>query len=55
MILSIVVGSSNSMLAEGIATALGIPLGEREVECYPDGGLHAEIQEAVCGHDGFLF
>jgi ribose-phosphate pyrophosphokinase len=43
------------MLAEGIATALGIPLGEREVERYPDGELHVEIQESVRGHDVFLF
>ena len=54
MTLSIFAGSSNSMLAEGIATALGISLGERVLERYPDGELHVEIQESVRGHDVFL-
>ena len=54
MTLSIFAGSSNSMLAEGIATALGISLGERVLERYPDGELHVEIQESVSGHDVFL-
>ena len=54
MTLSIFAGSSNSMLAEGIATALGVSLGERVIERYPDGELHVEIEETVRGHDIFL-
>ena len=54
MTLSIFAGSSNPTLAGGIATALGISLGERVLERYPDGELHVEIQESVRGHDVFL-
>jgi ribose-phosphate pyrophosphokinase len=54
MSLSIFAGSSNPTLAEGMATALGVALGERVLERYPDGELHVEIQESVRGHDVFL-
>ena len=54
MNLSIFAGSSNPTLAEGIATALGVSLGERVLERYPDGELHVEIQEPLRGHDVFL-
>jgi ribose-phosphate pyrophosphokinase len=54
MTLSIFAGSSNSMLAEGIAAALGVSLGERVIERYPDGELQVEIEETVRGHDIFL-
>jgi ribose-phosphate pyrophosphokinase len=49
MKLSIVAGSANPLLAEGIATALGVPLGERVVERFADGELHVELQESVRG------
>ncbi|MBW3632447.1 MAG: ribose-phosphate pyrophosphokinase [Chloroflexi bacterium] len=54
MNLSIFAGSSNPMLAEGMAAALGISLGERVLERYPDGELHVEIMESVRGRDVFL-
>ena len=54
MTLAIFAGSSNPTLAEGIAVALGVALGERMMERYPDGELHVELQESVRGRDVFL-
>ncbi len=55
MNLSLFAGTANPQLATGTAAALGIPLGERLIEHFPDGELHVEINESVRGHDVFLF
>lgn len=54
MKLSLFAGSANPLLAEGIAAALGVALGKRVVERFPDGELHIELEETVRGHDLFL-
>jgi ribose-phosphate pyrophosphokinase len=55
MNLSLFAGTANPPLAEGVASALGVPLGERVIERFPDGELHVEINASVRGHDVFLF
>jgi ribose-phosphate pyrophosphokinase len=47
-------GSSNQALAEAIAHELGVPLGRRELERFPDGELHVQLQESVRGQDVYL-
>lgn len=47
-------GSANPALAEAVAAALGLRLGRRTLERFPDGELHVEIQETVRGHDVYL-
>lgn len=54
MKLLIVAGSANPSLAQSIAAALGVPLGERVVGRFADGELHVEIEETVRAHDIFL-
>jgi ribose-phosphate pyrophosphokinase len=40
-------GSANSPLAEAIAENLGVPLGRRSLNRFPDSELHVEIEETV--------
>jgi len=54
MTLAIFAGSANPALAEGIAVALGVSLGQRIIERYPDGELHVELLESVRGRDVYL-
>lgn len=54
MNVSIFSGSANPPLAEAIAQGLGIPLGRVELQRFPDGELHVELQESVRGHDVYL-
>lgn len=52
--LTILAGSANVSLAGAVAEKLGIRPGSREVEVFPDGELHVEIQESVRGEDVYL-
>ena len=54
MQLTILSGSANLPLAEAIAEKLGLSLGSRSLQRFPDGELHVEIQESVRGHDVYL-
>jgi ribose-phosphate pyrophosphokinase len=54
MPLTIFAGSANVPLAATIAERLGVPLGDRRVQRFPDGELHVELQESVRGHDVYL-
>jgi ribose-phosphate pyrophosphokinase len=52
--LAIFSGSGNPPLAAAIASALGVPLGQRRLARSPDGELRVEIQENVRARDVFL-
>jgi len=52
--LTLLAGTANPALAEGVAAELGVPLGEREAFLFPDGELHVEIVASVRGHDVYL-
>jgi ribose-phosphate pyrophosphokinase len=54
MNLKVLSGSANPMLAEAVATQLGVKLTPRILERFPDGELHLEIQESVRGSDVYL-
>ena len=54
MELTLISGTANPPLAEGIAAQLGLPLGRRVLQRFPDGELHVEIAESVRGHDVYL-
>lgn len=54
MNLAIFAGSANPPLAEAVAAALGVALGERVLERFPDGELHVAIEQTVRGRDVFL-
>jgi len=54
MSLKILTGSANPALAENISGKLGVQLAQRILERFPDGELHIELQESVCGHDVYL-
>src|SRR5438270_10431313 len=47
-------GSANEPLARAVAGELGVRPGVRDVEAFPDGELHVEIQESVRGEDVYL-
>ena len=52
--LKIFSGSSNRPLAEGICKAIGVPLGEATVKCFPDGESFVKINENIRGADVYL-
>jgi ribose-phosphate pyrophosphokinase len=54
MTLTIVAGSANLPLAEGISAKLGIRLCSRVVRRFADGELHVEIEQSVRGHDVYV-
>ncbi len=47
-------GLGNDELTQAVAEALGVPLGHRMIEPFPDGELHVEIEESVRGRDVYL-
>ena len=51
---TIFAGSANTSLAEAVAAKLAIRTGSREVQVFPDGELHVELQESVRGEDVYL-
>lgn len=52
--LKIFSGCSNRPLAEGICKAIGVPLGEATVKCFPDGESFVKINENIRGADVYL-
>jgi ribose-phosphate pyrophosphokinase len=42
-------GSANLPLSEAIASELQVRLGRRELERFPDGELHLELEDTVSG------
>lgn len=52
--LTIFAGSANLSLAEAVTKKLGLQLGNRVLQRFPDGELRVEIQESVRGHDVYL-
>lgn len=46
--------NSNKIVAQGIATALGLPLGKSEVKAFADGECAVSIGESVRGSDVFV-
>ncbi len=51
MELTIFTGTANRPLGESLARALGRPLGKCQLERFPDGELHVELQEDVRGRN----
>jgi len=47
-------GSANVPMAESVARNLGIRLGRRILERFPDSEVHVEVEESVRGHDVYL-
>src|SRR5918997_135959 len=47
-------GSANVPLAEAVAAELDVRPGSRELQVFPDGELHVEIQESVRGEDVYI-
>ena len=47
-------GSASQSLAQAVATTIGVELGSRRLERFPDGELHVELQECVRGRDVYL-
>jgi ribose-phosphate pyrophosphokinase len=47
-------GSANLDLAQSVANSLGMPLGERGVERFPDGELHIQVRDSVRGRDAYI-
>jgi len=54
MKLTVFSGSANLSLAKVVTEKLGLQLGSRVLQRFPDGELHVEIQESVRGHDVYL-
>ncbi|MCL2035609.1 MAG: ribose-phosphate pyrophosphokinase [Oscillospiraceae bacterium] len=52
--IKIFTGNSNRNVAQGIATALGLPLGKSEVTTFADGECNVSIGESVRGSDVFV-
>jgi ribose-phosphate pyrophosphokinase len=52
--LDIYCGSATPELAQLIADRLGRPLGRRQLDHFPDGELHVQIQESVRGRDIYI-
>lgn len=51
---TLLTGSANPRLAETLVAELGTPLSAVDIDRFPDGELHVEIQESVRGHDVYL-
>ncbi|MBI3965981.1 MAG: ribose-phosphate pyrophosphokinase [Chloroflexi bacterium] len=52
--LAIFSGSGNHSLSERVAAELGVRLGRRDVDRFPDGELHVEMHDSVRGCDVYL-
>jgi ribose-phosphate pyrophosphokinase len=54
MTLSLFAGTATPDLAASISEALGIPLGGRTVQPFPDSELQVDLHQSVRGHDVYL-
>jgi ribose-phosphate pyrophosphokinase len=52
--LTLLSGSAHPALATRVAAHLGQPLGERDIEAFPDGELHITVKDSLRGHDVYL-
>lgn len=52
--LKIFSGNSNKPLAQELCNFIGVPLGEAEVKCFPDGETFVQINENIRGRDVFI-
>src|SRR5215218_3468633 len=52
--LTVIGGTANLPLAEATARALGMRLGERAVERFPDGEVEVRLGESVRGHQVYI-
>lgn len=52
--LKIFTGSSNRALAEEICKSIGVPLGDANVTCFPDGESFVKINENIRGADVYI-
>ena len=52
--LSILTGRANMPLAQSVASALGIDLGRRTLENFPDDELHIEVYDDLRDHDVYI-
>jgi ribose-phosphate pyrophosphokinase len=52
--LTLFAGSGSPALAAATAERLGITPGACDIQAFPDGELHVEIQDSVRGHDVYL-
>lgn len=54
MEMTILTGRANPGLANLVAQRLGVPLGNLQIDDFPDGELHIELKETVQGHDVYI-
>ncbi len=52
--LKIFAGTANPTLAQKISDYLGVPLGARNIDLFPDGELQVKLEEDVRGRDMFI-
>ncbi|MDO8577733.1 MAG: ribose-phosphate pyrophosphokinase [Dehalococcoidales bacterium] len=52
--MTILTGRANPGLANLVAQRLGVPLGNLQIDDFPDGELHIELKETVQGHDVYI-
>ena len=52
--LKLLSGNANPMLSESIANALGVKLGESEIEKFSDGEIKIKINESIRGKDVYI-
>jgi ribose-phosphate pyrophosphokinase len=54
MVLTVLAGSANVPLVNGICAELGTQPAQRNIQRFADGELHAQIEESVRGHDVYI-
>lgn len=54
MEMTLFAGRANPGLANLVAQRLGVPLGNLQIDDFPDGELHVELEETVQGHDVYI-
>ena len=54
MEMTLLTGRANPGLGNLVAQRLGVPLGNLQIDDFPDGELHIELKEAVQGHDVYI-
>lgn len=54
MEMTLFAGRANPGLANLVAQRMGMPLSNLQIEDFPDGELHIELQETVQGHDVYI-
>jgi ribose-phosphate pyrophosphokinase len=52
--LTVLGGPAHPLLARAVAEHAGVPLGACELQRFPDGELHVQVEESVRGHDVYI-